>query len=285
MNSYIPLHINSKAILKFKRPYTCVYRNRPPASNYKAVVCSGRNFVSVTLTNSIQPNLDSCKNSSYPTKRATFSYQKCISRRVAIVHGIVPTVGKHIVGKQPCACGGIAVRVDKPGNHRVIVAALQVVETCLHVVIIPTVPQGVDVRQAAAGGNEFTPGVVLIGGQHIAIDILNAGDVTLLGGHIVASHIGAGCRMIPESNRGALIIVEEEQLIAIPLLPNQPVPGVGVMVLGHYVRKEPSPPCHDYSGKAWPNQFIQYTFSFGTSIAWQTTVKKSPEMNSIMHSR
>ena len=38
--------------------------------------------------------------------------------------------------------------------------------------------------------------------------------------------------MVPEANGGIGFIVEEEHLIAVPLLPNQLVPSVGVMVRG-----------------------------------------------------
>lgn len=149
---------------------------------------------------------------------------------VTVIDRIVGAVGEHVVAKQTIACGSILVRVDKPGNHRVIITALQIVEACFGIVIIPAIPQRIDVRQAAAGGNELAPGVVLIGGQYIAVDILNAGDVALLGGHVVAGHIGAAGRVIPEANRRTFVVIEEEKLVAVPLLPNQLIAGVGVMV-------------------------------------------------------
>lgn len=69
-------------------------------------------------------------------------YNSNISRRITITDRIIPTVGKHIVGKQSRTRGSVAVAIDKPGNHRVIITALQVVEARFGIVVIPTVPQG-----------------------------------------------------------------------------------------------------------------------------------------------
>ena len=38
--------------------------------------------------------------------------------------------------------------------------------------------------------------------------------------------------MVPEANGSVRLIIEEEHLVAIPLLPNQLVTGIGVMVCG-----------------------------------------------------
>ena len=101
---------------------------------------------------------------------------------VAVVDRIVRAVGKHIIANQTITCGSVLVRIDKPGDHRVIIPALQIVESRLGIVIMTAVPQRIDVRQATAGGYELALGIVLIGGHRVAIDILNAGNVALLSG-------------------------------------------------------------------------------------------------------
>lgn len=65
---------------------------------------------------------------------------------VAVIDRIVGAIGEHIVAKQTITRGSIPIRIDKPGNHRAIITALQVVEARLGIVVIPTVPQGVKVR-------------------------------------------------------------------------------------------------------------------------------------------
>lgn len=51
-------------------------------------------------------------------------------------------ISEHIISYYASACWSVLVRIDKPGNHRVIITALQVVEARLGIVVIPTVPQG-----------------------------------------------------------------------------------------------------------------------------------------------
>lgn len=126
--------------------------------------------------NAIYPNLDSGESPSDQNGVATTIIDKhrsaihSLTGGVAVVDRIVGAVGKHIIAKQTIACGSVLVRVDKPGDHRVIVPALQIAEACFGIVIIPAVPQKIDVRQATAGGYELAPGIVLVGDQIYYID-------------------------------------------------------------------------------------------------------------------
>lgn len=147
-------------------------------------------------------------------------------------HRVVIAIHKEVLVIQPI-CGQYSIRaisIDEPAHFGIIIAVGQVIELGFGIIIVSTVPQRVDFSQAAAGGNELAPGVVFVGGKHIAVDVLNAGDVALLGGHVVAGHIGAAGRVIPEANRRSFVVIEEEKLVAVPLLPNQLIASVGVMV-------------------------------------------------------
>lgn len=120
---------------------------------------------------SIHPNLDSGESPSDQNGAATTiidKYRSAIHSLTgggAVVDRIVRAVGKHIIAKQAIACGSVLGRIDKPGDYRVIIPALQIVEARLGIVIMPAVPQRIDVRQAAAGGNDLAPGIVLCCGQ------------------------------------------------------------------------------------------------------------------------
>lgn len=82
----------------------------------------------------------------------------------------IVAISEHVISYFAGACRSLLVSIDKPADHGRIAAVLQVVEACFGIVIVSTVPQGVDVRQAATGGNEFAPGVVLVGSQINYID-------------------------------------------------------------------------------------------------------------------
>lgn len=144
----------------------------------------------------------------------------------------IAAISERIISYYGCARGSVLVRIDKPADHRVIVAALQVVEACFGIVLVSTVLQRIDICQTTAGGDDLTLGVVLAGGQHVAIDILNAGNVALLSGHVIASYVRPCSGMVSEANGSVGLIIEEEHLVAIPFLPNQLVTGIGVMVCG-----------------------------------------------------
>ena len=56
---------------------------------------------------------------------------------------IVGAVSKQVVGDNVPVGSQCAVRINKPAGFRVVVAALQVVESGFGVVIIATIPEGV----------------------------------------------------------------------------------------------------------------------------------------------
>ena len=74
-----------------------------------------------------------------------------ISVIIHMVCGIVKAIGKH-VGSNERACIHHHIGINKPGNLRVIVPALEIIEPGLGVVVIPPVTEGVPRSHAAGGG-------------------------------------------------------------------------------------------------------------------------------------
>ena len=84
-------------------------------------------------------------------------------------------------------CGNIAIRIQKPTPLGVIVSALEIVETCLYIVVITTVAEGVIGRKdqrfeigIARCGVCFkvTPGIVDIRTDALAVLVVNGNDVS-----------------------------------------------------------------------------------------------------------
>ena len=95
-----------------------------------------------------------------------------IAIRVRHVHGIVETVGKKIVALRSSANAcQFRVNIDKPPELRVIVSAVEVVQACLGIVIIPPIAEWILVAHGVAGGvgdGTLAPGVVGVGGNDLA---------------------------------------------------------------------------------------------------------------------
>ena len=54
---------------------------------------------------------------------------------------IVSTIDKHIEAKQFLPCGNVSIRINKPPDFGIIVTALQIIQPCFHIVVIPTVAE------------------------------------------------------------------------------------------------------------------------------------------------
>ena len=72
---------------------------------------------------------------------------------VHMVRRIIKAIGKQVGSNERT---GIHhhIGVDEPGNHRVIVPALEVIESCLGIVVISPVTEGVPRSHAAGGGGK-----------------------------------------------------------------------------------------------------------------------------------
>ena len=68
------------------------------------------------------------------------------------INGVIPAIGKHIAAGNTLPCGNKSVCTDKPPELRVIIAAVQIVQSGLGIVIVPPVAEGVFVAYGVAGG-------------------------------------------------------------------------------------------------------------------------------------
>ena len=111
-------------------------------------------------------------------------FKPAISRNINTSDSIIATIGKHVIAQIALTRAGVAIRVNKSANARVVVSGLQVIESSIRIVVIPSVSQGIpQCNVACAGdriavgigdGQELTPRVIII--------LCNqcAGDVTSL---------------------------------------------------------------------------------------------------------
>ncbi len=65
---------------------------------------------------------------------------------------VIRTIGKQVGSDETHVFVKLFICVDKPGNLRVIVPALEIIEPCLGIVVIPPVTEGVPRSYAAGGG-------------------------------------------------------------------------------------------------------------------------------------
>ena len=89
-----------------------------------------------------------------------------VAIRVKHVHGIVETVGKKIVAlRSSTNASQFRVNVDKSPELRVIIAAVEIVQPGLSIVIVPPVAEGILIAHGVAGGvgdGAVAPGVVAV---------------------------------------------------------------------------------------------------------------------------
>ena len=145
---------------------------------------------------------------------------------VAVVNGIVVAVCKQIL-RSGTAVVDKAICTDKPPELRVIIAAVQIVQPGLGVIIIPPVAEGVFVAHGVAGGvgdGAVAPGVVAVlshdlprggadDGDDIPLDIV---EIIIQGVAVGEAHALAGAVVeephdrIPGLLRQNLAAVEEK---------------------------------------------------------------------------
>ena len=95
--------------------------------------------------------------------------------------GIIPTIGIQV---QSVVCSWFkivyTIRRDESARFGVVVAAVQVVEPRLRVVIVPTVAERVDLQNFRADlRKQVAPGVVFVLPEQIPAGIVNPDDIAL----------------------------------------------------------------------------------------------------------
>ena len=86
------------------------------------------------------------------------------------INGVIPAIGKHIAAGNALSCGNKSVCTDKPPELRVIIAAVEIVQPGLSIVIVPPVAEGILIAHGVAGSvgdSAFAPGVVGVFRNHL----------------------------------------------------------------------------------------------------------------------
>lgn len=134
---------------------------------------------------------------------------------------IILAIREHIGAEEAVGVGGgEGVGVNEPADGRVIVAALEVVEAGLGIVVIAAVAQGVEVADrcvAVVVHRAITPGIIVVGRSEFAARIEDGGHVAL---HIEDVVVELRClAVLVDHGEGlAAVVVDKLKRFAVPLL-------------------------------------------------------------------
>ena len=153
---------------------------------------------------------------------------------VCAINRVVSTVREHIATqKAPCIRRSICIRIDEPADGRVIIAALEVVEAGLGVVVIAAVAQGVEVadrRVAAVVHRAVAPCIIVVGCSDLAARIEDGGHIALRVEDVVIE-LRCLAVLVDHGERLVAVVIDElEGVIVTPSLPHDLAGerGVGV---------------------------------------------------------
>ena len=127
------------------------------------------------------------------------------------------------------AGGGITIRIDESADFRIIVAALEVIEPSLGIVIVATVAEGIDGCNSSGGGQHFAVGIVGITARQRTVSVQDHHHVALQVGHEIVHRA-----VVLHGVGSAVIGIEEVQNISgligtvVPNLPQQLAAGIGI---------------------------------------------------------
>ena len=153
---------------------------------------------------------------------------------------IILAIREHIGAEETVGVGGgEGVRVDEPADGRVIIAALEIVEAGLGVIVIAAVAQGVEVGDAGGIGEDFrtavihravAPGVIVVGRSEFAARIEDGGHIALRVEDVVIE-LRCLAVLVDHGERLVAVVIDElEGVIVTPSLPHDLAGerGVGV---------------------------------------------------------
>ena len=146
---------------------------------------------------------------------------------------VILTICEHIGAEETVGVGGSeGVGVNEPADGRVIVAALEVVEAGLGVVVIAAVAQGVEVadrRVAAVVHRATAPGVIIVGRDHGARRIEDGRHVTLCIDKVIVQ-LRLRPMLIDHRERLVAVVVDKLEGLIAPLLTHDLAGERGVIV-------------------------------------------------------
>lgn len=147
---------------------------------------------------------------------------------------VILTIREHIGAEEAVGVGGgEGVGVNEPADGRVIIAALEIVEAGLGVVVIAAVAQGVEVadrRVAAVVHRAVAPCIIVVGCSDLAARIEDGGHIALRIDKVIVQ-LRLRPMLIDHGERLVAIVIDElEGVIVTPSLPHDLAGerGVGV---------------------------------------------------------
>ena len=148
-------------------------------------------------------------------------------RFIRKVRRAVPAICEHIMSNNALPGRCIRVRIDKSTNCRIVIPALEVVESGFLVVDVPTIPQGVDICQSASSRKNLAIGVIVVACDNVLAAIHNPHHVTLEVGDIIVD-----CAVVLHGVGCTIGIIEEVNGIGSPGHAHQLAAGVIIAVSG-----------------------------------------------------
>ena len=135
--------------------------------------------------------------------------------RIALVHRVIFAIREH-VGAQEAGCvgGGVAVGVYEASDLGVVVARLEIVKTCLGIIVITTITQRINVRQRSAAAYYLAPRVIGIARDGAAAAVDYTDNVALRVEHIIVQRI-----IVLHLQRLVVLVVDEVDGLAAARLP------------------------------------------------------------------
>ena len=136
------------------------------------------------------------------------------------------------MAKHPLTSTEISVGVNEPADGRVIIAALEIVEAGLGVIVIAAVAQWVEVanrRVAAVVHRAVAPGIIVVGRSEFAARIEDGRNIALRIEDVVIQRRGRAI-IVDHGERLVAVVIDELEGFFAPLLPHDLAGerGVGV---------------------------------------------------------
>ena len=144
---------------------------------------------------------------------------------IYIRHRIIVTIYEHIMTRDTLPCRCIAICTYKPANNGIIIPTLQVVEPCLLIVHIATVPQRIQLRKLTGRCKNLAPGIVIVVCAQHTIHGFKAYYVSLQVGDVVVDS-----PVVDQREGRAVGIIGEVQDVVAHSHPHQLIAVVDVVV-------------------------------------------------------
>ena len=124
---------------------------------------------------------------------------------------VIVAIRKHVIAKNSLPCAGVAVGIDKPAGLGIVISALQIVKPGFGIVIVSTIPQGIDLGHGTGCLLDLAVGVIAVAGDHRSAAVDQIRHISLKVGNVVIGHRTGRAVGIGQRVGGSLGVVGEIQ--------------------------------------------------------------------------